>query len=222
MLQILRRSVWTAGLVVPLAVGLFVVFAWAMNGDIFRGFYAIPIPHLPNHHRLNQSNHPTNQSIHLTSPTPVEPDIAPFQTRIWLFVTFTILILLAIILGITRALMPNRQIWDEPNMKRWKGAIKENDEWEAEYGVVVGRSARRAWAESVKKGFGLDGVRIPPPCNALLVPLDIAIYTTKLLTSCRSPEQSSKIQQILVEIREWFVVILLGPPCLLLGVLDRY
>ena len=45
--------------------------------------------------------------------------------------------------------MPIREGWDGDDQKRWKGALKEGDLWEREYGVTVGRLARMRFAVAV-------------------------------------------------------------------------
>lgn len=105
-----------------------------MNGDIFRGFFS------------SSSLLQARKAVQ-----PVEAGIAPFQARLWIFVTVLVLVLFSITLSIARAIMPVREGWDENDYRRWKGGVKEGDDWEREYGVTVARLARRRLGLAVRE-----------------------------------------------------------------------
>ncbi|WWD20694.1 hypothetical protein CI109_105170 [Kwoniella shandongensis] len=148
--RILYRSIRTAGLLMPLVVVLFGIFSWSMNGDIFRGFFVFSSVQ-QDYTAYGRSSLNVRQNDIIDSlADPIEVGVAPFQTRLMLFFTLTLLFTFSIILTAARAISNPRERWDSNDEKRWRGAVKESDEWEREYGLVVGREARRAWATSVR------------------------------------------------------------------------
>ncbi|WRT70650.1 uncharacterized protein IL334_007648 [Kwoniella shivajii] len=148
--RILVRSVKTAGLVMPLVLGLFAIFSWSMNGDIFRGFitvsqsFPLSIPP-PSMTEWTDSTFSISQLGE-----PIENGIAPFEARLSLFITLSLLFIFSLLLTAARAVLIPREKWDGNEERRWKGAIKEGDNWERGYGSVVGRESRQAWSEAVR------------------------------------------------------------------------
>ncbi|KAK8850511.1 hypothetical protein IAR55_004429 [Kwoniella newhampshirensis] len=154
--RILYRSLRTAGLLMPLVLVLLGIFSWSMNGDIFRGFDVTSqldedaTSILWNVDRYPSSDRIPCRPVGGTEAGPVEVGIAPFETRLMLFLTLTLSLVFSIILTAARAISPPRERWDAEGERRWRGAVKEGDDWEREYGVVVGRKTRRAWAIAVR------------------------------------------------------------------------
>jgi hypothetical protein len=66
-----------------------------------------------------------------------------------LFITLILLLLYALTLGIARSFTPSFPTSDGAH--RWRGRSLEDDEWEAEYGPVLARRARRRFAEAVRR-----------------------------------------------------------------------
>ncbi|WVQ95517.1 hypothetical protein IAU59_002614 [Kwoniella sp. CBS 9459] len=161
--RVLNRSIRTAGLLMPLVLVLFVIFGWSMNGDVFRGFWQVPV--YSNFKRYdNDSDHFLFHDFHPHAYTrtvvdePIEEGISPFSARVSLFSTLSLLFLFSIILTAARAIMMSKDGWDDPNTgaRRWKGGVLDGDHWEREYGLVVGRQARGVWAEAVRRYAILD------------------------------------------------------------------
>ncbi|WWC72534.1 uncharacterized protein I206_106496 [Kwoniella pini CBS 10737] len=155
--RILIRTIKSAGLIMPLVLGLFLLFSWSMNGDIFRGFYhfsqiLLSSTSLPTTtDNVDRSSNWTFVEDISIEEEPIEVGISPFQARLMIFITLSILFIFSIILSAARATMIPRENWDEEIAKRWKGAIKEGDYWEKEYGLVVARQARQAFTSAVKQ-----------------------------------------------------------------------
>ena len=215
----------------PLVFALFLLFAWSMDGDIFRGLLSLP---------------------------PVaEPGIAPFQTRLWLFITVILLLVFSITLTMARAIMPVREGWDGDDQKRWKGAIKEGDLWEREFGVIVARLATRRFAMAVRASvrplsFSSEEKQLEErrlledeesnqvsdlspttstarsrraralaiPINALVLPLDIALVGLRLVQRTSATHDLSKTDAYLLSLRDWMALLIMGPPCFLLALVD--
>ncbi|WWC65100.1 uncharacterized protein I303_107714 [Kwoniella dejecticola CBS 10117] len=152
--RILSRTIRSAGLIMPLVLGLLVLFSWSMNGDIFRGFYQFPLSLSAIADSSNRTlieryiDNPARGSLRSIA-EPVEDGISPFPARLAIFVTLSVLLIFSIVLSAARAIMIPLERWDEEAAKRWKGAIKEGDDWEKEYGVVVARQAREAFCCAV-------------------------------------------------------------------------
>ncbi|OCF45701.1 hypothetical protein I317_00604 [Kwoniella heveanensis CBS 569] len=154
--RILNRSIRTAGLLMPLVLVLFVIFGWSMNGDVFRGFWALPTLAASSWWTINQNDVAVHRVWPLTITTvdePIEEGISPFPARVSLFSTLSLLFLFSIILTAARAIMTPKDRWDEPKTgaRRWKGGVIDGDDWEREYGLIVGRQARGARAEAVRR-----------------------------------------------------------------------
>jgi hypothetical protein len=200
----LVRSLRGITILMPLVLVLFAVFAWSMNGDIFR---------------LLQDTS--------TIVLPTETEIAPFEARVWLIITITLLLFFALTLAASRS--RHVGVDDRP---RWQGGVEEEDDWERDFGVLIGRMARRDFAEAVRLysgrstsgAAGLDterqtklwpsGTRIRPvivPFNLLVSPLRLALYITVDSTSMRR----------ICKLYEWIEVMINGPFCVVLALLER-
>ncbi len=229
LLNMLLGSIRSAALLMPLVIALFLLFAWAMNGDIFRGFHLLPS-------------------------APEEPRIAPFEARLWIFITAILLLVFSITMTISRAIVPIREGWDEDGARRWRGAIKEGDEWERVYGVTVARLARRRLGLAVQEmvrpvlspirnprtsnGDGVSGgeearhqredldPKVTPhrsakaravlvPINVLCLPLDIALLALHLAQVLRVFSLDHRTHYGLFEVRDWIAVMVVGLPCYL-------
>lgn len=241
LLNMLHRSIRSAGLLMPLVIGLFILFAWSMNGDIFRGVFRF-------------SN--------VLLPTPTEPGIAPFEARLWIFITVILLLIFSIALTISRAIMPIREGWDDDGTRRWKGANKEGDEWEKEYGVTVARLARRRFAlavqelvqlraESYKSSETGDVSRavdtraaeesreaaktdlavsrdtmcklrpVVVPFNLVCVPFDILCGILPIVTRLWMSSTGGMPESQLRGMRDKLAICIMGPPCVVLGLIGR-
>nr|ODN96086.1 hypothetical protein L204_03777 [Cryptococcus depauperatus CBS 7855] len=171
----------------PLILSIFGLFVFSLNGDIFRGFSVLG--------ESTFTNSVNNSSL-------VEPGVSPFCTRLSLFCTLVIVVIISVIVSATNLPVPPQNEWNEYG-KRWKGADKLVDDWEKEWGTGVGREARAAWANAVRKyvrgarqemlieGYGdlekgekvilqLTTVPIFPPLNMLVLPAQIVRIFIKL------------------------------------------
>nr|XP_019051129.1 hypothetical protein I302_01578 [Kwoniella bestiolae CBS 10118]OCF30059.1 hypothetical protein I302_01578 [Kwoniella bestiolae CBS 10118] len=148
--RILVRSVRSAGLLMPLVLGLFVLFSWSMNGDIFRGFYQTL-----SSRTITVLYTTANTKIYTPLQTqvaePIEEGISPFAARLTIFITLSLLLVFSMLLTASRAIMTPRERWDREDERRWKGAVKEGDNWEKEFGVRVAGEAREGFCEGVKR-----------------------------------------------------------------------
>jgi hypothetical protein len=194
LLHTLHKFTYAAGIFLPLILILFGVFAYSMNGDIFRGLDVNTWLALP------------------------EVGVAPFEARVWVFITMTLLIVFSIILGCARVNL----VGGEKEGKRWKGGVKAGDDWEVEYGVLVGRMARRDYDMAVRRYAGMrytepeasaggrdaGGRRVwtlrglVVPFNILAVPLDTVIILT-----------TESVHLAFLSAREWLEISLTGPMC---------
>jgi hypothetical protein len=66
-----------------------------------------------------------------------------------LFITLILLLFYALTLGIARSFTPSFPTSDGAH--RWRGRVSEDDEWEAEFGPVLARRARRRFAEALRR-----------------------------------------------------------------------
>jgi hypothetical protein len=66
-----------------------------------------------------------------------------------LFITLILLLLYALTLGIARSFVPSFPT--SGGAHRWRGRLSEDDEWEAEFGPVLARRARRRFAEPLRR-----------------------------------------------------------------------
>ncbi|WVN89704.1 uncharacterized protein L203_104934 [Cryptococcus depauperatus CBS 7841] len=171
----------------PLILSIFGLFVFSLKGDIFRGFSVLG--------ESTFTNSVDNSSL-------VKPGVSPFCTRLSLFCTFVIVVMISVIVSVTNLPVPPRNEWNEYG-KRWKGADKLVDDWEKEWGTGVGREARAAWANAVRKyvrgarqemlieGYGdlekgekvflqLTTVPVFPPLNMLVLPAQIVRIFVKL------------------------------------------
>ncbi|WWD08348.1 hypothetical protein V865_006460 [Kwoniella europaea PYCC6329] len=159
--RIIYRSFKTAGLLMPLVLGLFVIFSWSMNGDIFRGFYQAVQSSI---YIIETIAKPIPIEARASIAEPVESGISPFSARLTIFVTLSLLFICSLLLTASRAIMVPKERWDGEDERRWRGAIKEGDDWEKEYGVQVAREARECFCEGVNgytwEGSTLHGVRV--------------------------------------------------------------
>lgn len=185
-----------------------------MNGDIFR----------------------------LLNVTEVEAGIAPFEARVWIFLTMIMILILGVVLVSARAGLVNRDSLSEDGRRRWKGGVREEDGWEREYGLMVGRTARRNFAIAVRNAVlnltPLEGIQehrddvesgdtryqrrwgssnslaVALPFNLLIAPIDMVIGIFELIRLGRLASFTSNL-------REFLGVCLMGFPCLLLAGLER-
>ncbi|WWC98602.1 hypothetical protein V866_005495 [Kwoniella sp. B9012] len=159
--RIIYRSFKTAGLLMPLVLGLFVIFSWSMNGDIFRGFYQAVQSSI---YTIETIINPIPIEARASIPEPVEDGISPFSARLTIFVTLSLLFICSLLLNASRAIMVPKERWDGEDKRRWQGAVKEGDDWEKEYRVQVAREARECFCEGVKgymwEGSTLHEVRV--------------------------------------------------------------
>ena len=196
LVSIIRRSLTSLGLILPLLVALFIVFSWSMNGDIYRGFFSI-----------------------LSTPTDLAPDspeigIAPYQARLAIFVAFVVLLILCIILGTARSSIP-------PASAPGVGASSdddglERDPSEAEYGSEVALRSRIALTSAVRDGLAQ---RLFVPLNLLDLPLIISAAALHALPVDEGTR--GKVTKWTQERRLELRALILGPPCALLWVMDR-
>ena len=223
----------------PLSLVLFIIFAWAMNGDVFRDFFLVPV---------------------LTFPPPVEKGVAPFEARLWIFISLILLLFLSITLSLARAFTPPKEGWDDETSRRWRGAVKDGDDWEREYGVTVGRLARRRMAlavmSSVRPRWGphsgqrrrlsagngdsetgqqgeveggvvrwnsvsTERIEVVVPLNILCLPLDLALAICRLAGPFSANATASKLRMVLLEARGWVSVLAMGPLCYILACIGR-
>ncbi|RSH85261.1 hypothetical protein EHS25_005068 [Saitozyma podzolica] len=164
LLSTMNRSLRPLALLLPIVILLFIAFSWSMNGDIFRAFlvfptistlsnisnmFPTPTPTFAPEHSQRSPLLPMPHILAQSSPPPSEYGVAPFQSRLSLFITLILLLLYALTLGIARSFTPSFPTSDGAH--RWRGRSLEDDEWEAEYGPVLARRARRRFAEALRR-----------------------------------------------------------------------
>ncbi|KAL1410057.1 hypothetical protein Q8F55_004059 [Vanrija albida] len=183
---ILARGARAAALLIPLAAGLWALFAYALNGDVWRA---------------------GSVSVNVTTGPggPVEVGVAPFETRVALFITLVLVIGLSAGLSILRALAPSNELHDGT--------------WEAEYGPDIGHASRRALAAAVARYLPPSRDSAPPapplpiPFNLLMVPLDVAAGVWRVIRG----EPPFHIRRA----RGWLALIIVATPCLVLAPLSH-
>jgi hypothetical protein len=197
--HILARGLRSAGLILPLALLVFGIFAWSLNGDIFRGFDLDP-QFLDS---TKGSFSAARQGVLAGMPDepPVEPGIAPFETRLWLFVTCSFLFLLSITLTLVRILAPTY-----PSTPP--------DPWAEEYGPAVAHAARERWAIAVRDGVVRK--EIVPPLNWIadsIVPLDEVLFLYRFFPDRWRTERFERWAHRLERWRDTIWVFVMGPLC---------
>lgn len=179
---ILARGAKAAALLIPLAAGLWALFAYALNGDVWRAGSI-------------------NSIASVGGGGPIEVGVAPFETRVALFVTLVLVLALSAALSILRAMAPSNDIHDGT--------------WEAEYGPAIGFASRRALAAAVARYLPPSSDAAPPspplpvPLNVIVLPLDILAGFWRLARH----EPPFGIRRA----RGWIALIIVGVPCLLLA-----
>jgi len=218
------RGLRSAKFLVPLCLVVFAVFAWALNGDMFRGFFAVPalapvtgtLSDRPFSLIINKADSSYAQAKPAYDDIPVEPGLAPFETRLMLFITLLTLLFLAMCVTLVRILTPAYQPSDS------RVPPHQPDKWVTEYGPAVAGSARQRWAEAVRT----DIVRkeIVAPLNFTvegIIPIDSVLFVLEWL-----PRRwiTPRLQRWMKRMQAWrdnIWVFIMGPLCFPLYVADR-
>lgn len=130
LVHLLSTSMRIIGIMFPLLFVLFALFAWTMNGDLGRA-------------GLVATGESTgNISTTKADPVPTEPGMAPFQARLSIFLTLCLVLFCALRLSMARTSASPGSYAGYGETKRWRGALGPDDDWEREYGLRVGRTAR--------------------------------------------------------------------------------
>lgn len=200
---ILARGAKAAALLVPLATLLWGLYAYALNGDVWRaGPEAINMASQASSTVTSLLKRSGDASA-LGGSSPIEVGVAPFETRVALLVTLVLVILLSGGLSILRAMAPSNELHDGT--------------WEAEYGPSIGHASRRALAAGVARYLPPSSDSIPPPVplpiplNVLVLPFDAVAGALYLMR--RGKEAPYTIRAI----RGGMGLLIVAIPCLVLG-----
>lgn len=129
---LLRRVLKPLGLLLAPLLAVFALVALAFNGDPWRLGFASSLasPLVP-------GPLPTPAPEPTPGPGPLEPGVAPFGVRLWLAISFTLLLALGLLVGCARIAPP-------PGRSRFGSTpAGEDDRWAAEWGPEAADSARR-------------------------------------------------------------------------------
>jgi hypothetical protein len=182
----------------PVIIVLCVLFSISLNGDIFRGFFVIPMS---------------------TSDPPVEEGIAPYGTRLAIFGTILILAYLGICLSISN--MANRSA---RHAQRSEDRESES-ETQARVEIILGTRwlLGDLGQESKSIEDGPETRRIksggwghPPvtfPLNLLVVPLDIALLILSLARFLSRKKDNGTLGRYLYRMRYFVAILMIGIPC---------
>ncbi|GMK54603.1 hypothetical protein CspeluHIS016_0111890 [Cutaneotrichosporon spelunceum] len=196
---VLARGAKAASLLVPLAGGLWALYAYALNGNVWRA--------RPNAIEMasaaSEAVKGFRRDVSAQGGGPVEVGVAPFETRVALLITLVLVIFLSGTLSILRALAPSNELHDGT--------------WEAEYGASIGHSSRRALAAAVARYLPPSSDSIPPPVplpiplNVLVVPFDALAGAFRVLRRGKEPPYTVRA------IRGGMGLLIVAIPCLVLG-----
>jgi hypothetical protein len=197
---ILARGAKAAALLVPLAGGLWALYAYALNGDVWRAG--------PNAVEVASSASEAfkgllRRDVAAQGGGPIEVGVAPFETRVALLVTLVLVIFLSGALSILRAMAPSNELHDGT--------------WEAEYGAAIGHASRRALAAGVARYLPPSSDSIPPPVplpiplNVLVLPFDGLAGAFRIIRRGREPPYTIRA------IRGGMGLLIVAIPCLVLG-----
>jgi hypothetical protein len=182
----------------PVIITLCVLFSISLNGDIFRGFFVIPMS---------------------TSDPPVEEGVAPYGTRVAIFGTILILAYLGICLSISN--MANRSArHDQRSEDR-----ESESETQARVGIILG--ARWLLGDLGQESKSMEdgpetrrtdpGGRghppVPIPFNLLLVPLDLTSLVLGLARFLSRDKDKGSLGRIIGRIRYFVAILMIGIPC---------
>jgi hypothetical protein len=182
----------------PVIIILCVLFSISLNGDIFRGFFVIPMS---------------------TPDPPVEEGIAPYGTRLAIFGTILILAYLGICLSISN--MASRSA---RHAQRSEDRESES-EMQARVEVILG--ARWLLGDLGQEPEALeDGPEtrqidpggwgqppVPIPFNLLLVPLDIVLLILGVARSLSRDKDEGSLGRIIHRMRHSVAILMIGIPC---------
>jgi hypothetical protein len=182
----------------PVIITLCVLFSISLNGDIFRGFFVIPMS---------------------TSDPPVEEGVAPYGTRVAIFGTILILVYLGICLSISN--MASRTA----SRTQRVGAREPESETQARVEVTMGarwllgdfgQESKSAEDESETRRIDPGGRGHPPvptPFNLLLVPLDIVLLVLGSARFLSRDKDKGTLERIIGRIRYFVAILMIGIPC---------
>lgn len=225
LLDILSRGIRSAGLILPLALLVFAVFSWSLNGDIFRGFFVRPSFLITPRDSTEGSTHTMADS-----PVNVEVGIAPYETRLWIFITLLTLLLLSACLTIVRLVTPPRDI--APMSRHTRGCRRTSDPhemppggwtdmdpWTVTYGPTLALASRQRWAAT--SHCLLDKRKSAPPLNLLLSPLQLFLAAYHALPVSWRTERIRSSVATAERIEDGVWAITMGSMCFPLYLLDR-
>jgi hypothetical protein len=185
-------------LIWPVIIVLCVLFSISLNGDIFRGFFVIPMS---------------------TPDPPVEEGIAPYGTRLAIFGTILILIYLAICLSISN--MANRSA---RHAQRSEDRESESER-QARVEVILGArwllGDLGQESKSIEDGpetrridpGGWGHPPVPIPFNLLLVPLDLTLLVLGLARFLSRDKDKGSLGRTVGRIRYFVAILMIGISC---------
>lgn len=183
----------------PLILLFLGLLGWSLNGDIYRGFWTLTFD-------LSAMDQMVSGDI------PSEEGIAPFETRIWIFVTLFSLILLSLTLVFIRIINP-------PRSPLIDHEIMSIDPWEREYGWEVAQSAHAMWARTVRD---TNKKRVSvPPLNLLDLPLKGVLSIYRCIPVSRRKGRSKRLARTVEGVQETIWTVVMGALCFPLCLVDR-
>ncbi|BEI89258.1 uncharacterized protein CcaverHIS019_0206200 [Cutaneotrichosporon cavernicola] len=201
---ILARGAKAAALLVPLAGGLWALYAYALNGNVWRaGPNAVPSAIEMASTASEAVRGFMKRDLSAQGGGPIEVGAAPFETRVALLVTLVLVIILSGALSILRAMAPSNELHDGT--------------WEAEYGAAIGHASRRALAAGVARYLPPSSDSIPPPVplpiplNILVLPFDALAGAFRILRHGKEPPYTIRA------VRGGMGLLIVAIPCLVLG-----
>ncbi|KAL7422904.1 hypothetical protein Q5752_002201 [Cryptotrichosporon argae] len=217
-------------LFVPPALAVTALFAYSMDGDVYRGF----IVDASVLRRFLVSNNVFRQPLagpdtreawiatsaaaatHLAVPDPAEPSVAPFETRAALLSTLAILAVLALALPLIHALaLPSprssRRRTPHPGAETWPAHDDaERVGWDAQYGPAGAQTC----AASARAVIAYADARLVIPLNLLLVPLDVGLAAA---TAVGVWSDTTATQEWIAGLRDKVARRIMGALCALVG-----
>jgi hypothetical protein len=185
-------------LIWPVIIVLCVLFSISLNGDIFRGFFVIPMS---------------------TSDPPVEDGVAPYGTRVAIFGTILILAYLAICLSISN--MASRTATRTQRVGEREPELETQARVEMILGARwllgdLGQDSKSVEDESETRRTDSGGrghPLVPIPLNILLVPLDIVLLVLGLARFLSRYKDKGTLERIIGRIRYFVATLMIGIPC---------
>jgi hypothetical protein len=190
-------------LIWPVIIALCVMFSVSLNGDIFRGFFVFPTT--------------------LTSDTPIEEGVAPYETRLAIFGTILILVYLAICLSISN--MTSRSAGHTQRLEDREPESKTQARVEMVLGMRwllgdLGQESNSMEDRAETPRMDSVGSSHPPaplPFNLLLIPLDLVLLVLGIASLLSREKDKGALGRIVGRIRYLVAILMIGVPCWVLS-----